>query len=254
MWQLSLYARRKRADGNNAADGQRAGRSVEREGAEVARVAFSGAVDQIRGKVGTNVFSAARSGPTVRIRRSPKASNTPAQAAIKRALSKSSRTFKTMSVAQVAAWRTYANGITRTNPLSGDVYHPAPIDAFNELAIKFLQINPTGTVPLTPPAVAFEGDTITVSVAASAGVVTFTANAGNLAAVRTELLLASIASPHRTVTPDDYRTMGFHLFATGALNKAYAVPAGWYAPAYRFVNPATGQMLGIVPLPIIQVT
>jgi hypothetical protein len=210
-------------------------------------------VDQIRGKVGTNVFSAARSGPTLRIRRSPKASNTPAQAAMKRAMTKASRTFRAMSVSQVAAWRVYANGITRTNPLSGDVYHPAPIDAFNELAIKFLQINPTGTVPTTPPTAPFDGDTITVTALASTGQVTFTANAANAANVKTELLACPVPSPHRTITPDDYVTLGFFAFVAGTLTKAYPLPIGYAGVAYRFVNNNTGQMTALIPLPMVNV-
>lgn len=251
--QYSLQFPKVGGSADKADDRSLAGRRAESEQFIMARVAYSADVDQIRGKVGTNVFSKARSGPTLRIRRSPRASNTPAQAAIKRAMTRSSRSFKAMTISQEAAWKAYANTINRTNSLNGDVYHPAAIDAFNELSIKFLQINPVGTVPLVPPTTTFDGDTITVTAMASTGQVTFTASAANTSGIKTELLAIPVPSPHRTLTPSDYRTLGFFTFVAGTLTKSYALPLGWAGIAYRFVNPTTGQASALIPLPMVQI-
>jgi len=53
---------------------------------------------------------------------------------------------------------------------------------------------------------------------------------------------------------DKYVSEGFFAFATGSLSTVVAVPAGFYAPAYRFVNSKTGEEVGIVTLPTVQVT
>ena len=71
------------------------------------------------------------------------------------------------------------------------------------LAARFLQVSPAGTIPLTPPASAFNGDGCTVTAAGGAGKVTFTASAANGANITTELL----------PQPNGYRTKGFQVFA-----------------------------------------
>jgi len=44
------------------------------------------------------------------------------------------------------------------------------------------------------------------------------------------------------------------VFATGSLSTVVTAPAGFYAPAYRFVKVTTGEEVGIVTLPTVQVT
>src|SRR5258708_28364214 len=74
-----------------------------------------------------------------------------------------------MTAAQAAAWGNYASGLTRHDPRTGKSYHPAAITAFTALASKFLQATPAGTIPLTPPATAFAGDTIVFTATGAAG-------------------------------------------------------------------------------------
>ena len=78
-------------------------------------------------------------------------------------LARATATFKNLTPAQAAPWATYALTVTRHHPITGRAYHPSPVAAFSALTAKFLQINPTGAIPLTPPAAAFAGDGITIT-------------------------------------------------------------------------------------------
>src|SRR5882724_10228675 len=141
-----------------------------------------------------------------------------------------------MTAAQAAAWGNYASGQTKSDPRTGKSYHPSAITAFTALASKFLQVTPGGTIPLTPPATSFGGDTITLTAAGGAAKVTFTASGGNGTNIYTELLLQPLKSANRKPQPGGYRTKMFFSFSLGSPSQIVTVPAGWYVPAYRFVN------------------
>ena len=70
--------------------------------------------------------------------------------------------------------------------------------------------------------------------------------------VTTELLLQPLKSANRTPQPKGYRSKGFMAFTGTTLSAPITVPAGWYVPAYRFVNTLTGQDTGLVILPAVQ--
>jgi hypothetical protein len=220
----------------------------------MAKVAYGANVSNIRGKVGTDVFTRARNGPTMRIRARPKNPRTTAQTGARANLTRAAETYRGMTPAQAASWTAYGLTITKKNPVSGTSYNPTGIDAFVALASKFLQINPGGVIPLTPPGSAFAGDAIAVTAAGAAGQVTFTASGANGASVKTELLLQPLRSRNRTASGINYRTKAFVAFAPGALTANVAVPAGVYAPAYRFVNTQTGQQTALIALPTVQVS
>ena len=131
-------------------------------------------------------------------------------------------------------------------PLSG-------INVFTALSTKFLQITPGGTLPVTPPATAFLGDSVTVTAAGKAGSVLFTANHGNAEVVKTELLLQKLPTRARVPTKTGYRSKAFVAFAAGSLTHSVTARKGWYAPAVRFVNAHTGEEMGLVSLPMVQV-
>ena len=154
----------------------------------------------------------------------------------------------------MANWKTYAATITKHNPRTGKAYSPTAINAYNALSAKFYQVSPTGTFPTTPPAATFTGDTISVTATGPTGTVTFTGSAANGASIKTELLLQALKSKNRTPTAKAYRTRGFVAYAAGALTSTVTTPAGWYVPAYRFVNTATGQATALVILPPVQAT
>ena len=69
----------------------------------------------------------------------------------------------------------------------------------------------------------------------------------------TEILLQALPSPRRKPNPDKCQTKGFVHFGLGILDFGLTIGPGWYVPAYRFMNAATGQMVTLFALPIVQV-
>jgi hypothetical protein len=218
------------------------------------KAATSVGFSNFRGKAGSLVVSGGRSGLVVKNRLSPRNPQTNPQQAVRAYFAKAAAAFKNLSSAQVQAWQAYAQTIVKHNPVSGETYHPTAINAFTALAVKFLQINPAGTIPTTPPAGPFAGDSISLTATAGVGKITFNASGPNTVGVKTELLLQPLASQHRTPQPRAYRSKA--IVSLSSLNPSYelTVPAGWYAAAYRFVLTATGQETAIVPLNVQQVT
>lgn len=119
-------------------------------------------------------------------------------------------------------------------------------------ASKFLQVSPTGSVPLAPPLADFAGDGLTVALSSGAGQVIFAASSPNTPPARTELL-QKLPSPRRSPTAF-YKSQAFAIFVAGSLAHAIPVEAAWYAGAYRFVNADTGQMTDLVTLGVVEVT
>lgn len=210
---------------------------------------LSMAFEDLRGKNGTVVISKGPNGLALRPFVIPKNPNTQAQEAIRSYLTKAARTFKGLNSTQLQAWRDYALTITKTDPITGEQYHPSAINAFVELATKFLQVTPTGSIPLTPPASPYVGDNVTVTAVASTGKVTFTASAGNAIATKSELLLQRLPSANRKPSSNGYRSKAFFQFLPGTLSTDVTVPPGFYAAAYRFVNTTTGQATEMIPIP-----
>ncbi len=189
----------------------------------------------------------------MRPRVNPSNPKTTAQLGVRGNLAKAAAAFKNLTTAQVAAWKAYANTIMKHNPVSGDAYSPTAINVFVALAAKFLQVNPSGTIPVTPPASAFGGDSITVTATAGTGQITFTGSGINSANVKTELLLLPLDSKNCTPFAGNYRTKAFYAFTNGSLTTTVTVTTGYYAAAYRFVNTQTGQETLLVTLPVLTV-
>ncbi|HZH98168.1 MAG TPA: hypothetical protein VEX38_04290 [Fimbriimonadaceae bacterium] len=217
------------------------------------KIAYSSTVSNIRGKVGTNVYSKGRSGPTLRIKAPVKNPKTSAQTGVRGNLRKASKLYEGMTSSQAKAWTEYGDQQSRSNPVTGDQYTLSGINAFTELATKFLQVNPAGTVPMDPPSAEFPGDTVTLTASISSGTITFTASGANAAGVTTEILLEPLPSRNRQPSVKALRHQVFKAFASGSLTQAVSVPPGFYAAGYRFVKTATGQMTPIVMMGVQQV-
>ena len=216
----------------------------------MAKIAFSPLVNEVRGKMGTVVFTNAKNGPTARAHGSVRNPKSLAQRAVRSYLSKAAKTFKTMTTTQAAAWNAYGSTIVRHNPVTGETFTLSGISAFVELTAKLLQLNPTASIPLAPPTSEFPGDTITLTATAGTGQVTFTASAPNAIGVTTEVLLQKLPSLNRKPNPDGYTHAGWKAFFGGSLDLVVSMPAGYYAAGYRFVKTATGQASPIVTLPV----
>jgi hypothetical protein len=209
----------------------------------------------LRGKAGSVVFARSKDGTVIRPRISGENPRTPAQLAVRDALSKAAKQYAVLTTVQVKQWFKYAQSITKHDPRTGKTYRPEAITAFTALASKFYQVTPAGTAPATPPATPFSGDTKTVTASAGTpGQIDFVASGANGTNISTELLLQPLVSQNRKPQQNGYRSKEYFHFAPGGLTESIAVEPGWYAPAYRFVKTTTGQEAGFTALPVVQVT
>ena len=220
----------------------------------MAKVLYSADIQDLRGKMGNTVFSKARNGATSRGRVIPKNPRTTAQTAVRSNLVRSNTSLHTLTTAQVTAWQAFAAGQTVSDPVTGHTYSPAWNTVYNGLTTKFLQINPTGTAPTSPPAAPFGGDSISVTAAGATAQITFTGSAANATGMKTELLVQALKTKYRTPNPNGYRSKGFIAFTSGTLTANVALTPGWYAVAYRFVSTATGQETHPITLGMVQVS
>ena len=220
----------------------------------MAKVITTGLGLELRGKAGSVVFAQTRYGLELRPHTHPRNPQTPAQMAARARLGQVSAAFKTLTPTQRDQWATYAAGVSGTRRTDKAPVSVTAQTAFIALGSKFLQVHPAGIVPLVPPTAPFFGDNITVSAAGSAGQIVFTATGANFANVVTELLLQPLAHGARSPKANLYRPCAFVPFASTSLSHAVTVPAGWVAPAYRFVNAQTGQEVEMVRLAAVQVS
>ena len=215
---------------------------------------LSMAFEDLAGKDGSVVARRSKNGVILTPYVIPRNPNTNAQETIRGYFGKGARAFRALNNTQVAQWQTYAETLTFRDPVTGKTYHPTDIAAFQQLAVRFLMANPTGTIPVTPPATPYLGDSITVTATPSAGKVTFTASAANSLGTKTELLLQKLKGSHYNPTEGGYRSKAFVSFTAGSLSADVVVPPGYYAAGYRFVNTTTGQATEMVPIGVHQVT
>lgn len=212
----------------------------------MSKVAFTPIVGNARGKVGNTVFTKARNGATIRIRVKPLNPRSSGQQSVRSYLAAASRAFKALSASDLGEWENYAAGLTYVNPVSGQSYHPAAINIFNKLSVKFLQVTPAGTIPSTPPATPFTGDAVTVAATADTDSITWTASGANGAGIKTECLYQLLPSANRKPSATGYKSAGFYAAAGGSLTNDVTLDAGIYATAYRFVKTATGEATPLV--------
>jgi len=218
------------------------------------KAGLSIAFENLRGKAGNVVVSGGRSGIVLKNRVTAKNPRTASQQTVRSYFAKAAGAWKNLDTAQATAWNAYAQTLTKVNPVSGAQYHPSGFNTFVALGVKFLQINPSGTIPANPPTSGFIGDSITITAAGGTGTLTFTATAANATGVKTEILLQQLPSKNRQPDPTKYRTKAFNNFSNLAHTYTATLAPGYWAAAYKFVNTATGQETPLQPLPVQQVT
>ena len=176
----------------------------------------------------------------------PTQPNSPAQQAQQRRFGRGAQGWGALTdgqraqwTATVAAFGIKGKGDRRKRPkaISGSNY-------YTSLTAKFLAATPGGTVPATPPATRFAGDTVTFALTTTTGSLVVTASGANKAGVTTEIMVQRLAASYRKPTPNGYRTKAFVAFAPSAPSKSIPVTAGAYAVAVQFVSLATGETSG----------
>lgn len=216
---------------------------------------MSMAFDALSGKSGSVVVADTREGFIIRPRTIPADPKTPAQTAIRANLTTAARAFAGFSPTQYAEWKAYANGLTHHNRQTGKSFKPTPINAYTALVTKMLQVNPAASLPTSPPATPFSGDSITITAESeSPGIITFTASGANSSGVVTELLLQPLRNANRTPQSNGYRSKKFFAFTSGTLTTTVTVTSGYYVAGYRFVKTATGQETVMKQLPVTEVS
>mgnify|MGYP000853982581 FL=1 len=212
----------------------------------MAIVRTSAFVAGIRGSAGNVTYVETPFGVSVRDRVIPRDPRTPAQEAARERMTLAARAWKALSLAEARAWREYAAALDQQPP-----WRPAKAQTrFVELAIRFLQVNPQGTIPRLPPATPFAGDGLVLGAEGLVGAVRFAASQPNSPDVTTELLVQRLVSVHRRTYLERYRTQGFHAFGPPA---DVSLRPGLYACAVRYVRMSTGQATGLVELGLVEV-
>ncbi len=208
---------------------------------------------QVRGKIGNEVAVEGRNGLVLRGRPTYKRPTQPIQQTIQNRMAQVMASYNTLTREQAMQWNAYASTLTRSGDPDNAPYHPTGQNVFVGLASKFLQINPTGTVPPAPPISPYFGDLVTLILTGETGQLLFTASAANSPDTRVELLVQKLKTPRRSPVPF-YKSAAFVAFTSTLLTHALPTAPGWYACACRFVNSNTGQMTTMIPLGIVEVT
>ena len=219
----------------------------------MARAALSAIVSSTRGRVGNQVLVRSRAGTVVKARPKYKQFPHPAAAEARGRLKAASSAWNEMPLEKVVLWRAYAKTVVKFNPVDGQKYSPTAFNAFIGLATRFLQANPTGTIPLDPPTADFAGDDVIVGVEAIPGGVRFTASGANTPGVVTLLLVQTLANIRRSPT-SFYKEAAVHGFQRGSPTFDLPLNPGAYAFAYRFIEAATGLSTGELLLGVVEVS
>lgn len=202
--------------------------------------------------MGNVVYKSTRFGTEMAEFEAPSNPNTTAQQAARNSFKKAAQQWRTLNLTQATAWRAYASELYTEEEITMKRYKPTGFNAFVKLSAKWYAVNATGTAPTTPPASAFAGDTITVSVDfETPGVIDFTASAPNAANVTTALLIQKVSSGIADPVDGAYKVGKYFRFIAGTLSTSVNVAPGYYAVGYQFVNTATGQTSAPVWLGVI---
>ncbi|MCE9559160.1 MAG: hypothetical protein K8R88_09430 [Armatimonadetes bacterium] len=205
-------------------------------------------LDGIGGSTGNTTYIRTRYGTSLRDRTAPRDKKTPAQMEARLRMKLVGIAWRKLTIAQANLWREYASRQSAPalqQPFPANVY-------FNQLGLKFLQVNPDSPLPLEPPATSFGGDGLTATATAVSGGIQITASQANTPGVVTEILLQPMRTVHRRAYEEKYRTAEFVGFGPSLTTMIPAVP-GVYAVAIRFTRAATGQAGGLVELGMLEV-
>ncbi|MCC7435388.1 MAG: hypothetical protein IT363_11945 [Methanoregulaceae archaeon] len=202
--------------------------------------------------MGGVVYKSTRFGTEMAEFGAPTNPNTSAQQAARSSFKKATQQWRTLNLTQATAWRNYAAQLYTDGYITLKRYKPNGFNAFVKLAAKWYAVNASGTAPTTPPATAFSGDSITVTVDfENPGVIDFTASAPNAANVTTALLIQKVSSGIADPVEGAYKIGKYFRFIIGTLSTTVSVAPGYYAVGYQFVNTATGQTSAPIFLGVI---
>ena len=217
-------------------------------GATIALLKLSSFVKGISGKSGNAVYRITKYGTEIADRPTVNNPDTPAQNVIRNAFSKVTKQWKTLTTAQAAAWNAYAATRAETERASGVKATRSGFNWFVGFGTRYLTVNPLqNAAPTSPPATDFVGDAISITPAAQAGGIKFTASAANASKTTTALLIQKLRNGNAK-PGKQYLTKQHFQFTSGSLNTVVSLPPGVYSVGYQFVNIDTGQETDMVLL------
>ena len=206
----------------------------------MAKAEGSAVAPALHGRAGNVVFVRGAEGVQVRpyvVGRDPR---TEGQIAARGRMRQAGEAWRGMTVEQASLWRDYAESLAAIDPATRERVVPRAQLLFSKLAVKFLQVNPGGVIPLIPPVSAFVSENIEPVAGVDVSGILISSMRANSPGVRTEILIQPLASVHRRSYLARYRSAGFYVL-DGAHGVPILVPPGAYAVAVRFVVAATGQ-------------
>jgi hypothetical protein len=219
----------------------------------MSKIKLGSLIQDMRGKTGNSVVVKTRSGLIARAYTIPGDPRTESQLAARNRFAIATIAFKNLTPEQADEWREYTQKQPYHDPITGKKTTLSAIAAFTRLTAKFLQINPNEQIPIAPPSQDFEEDQITLTATPLENAIRFTASAPNSANAKTEILLEKLPSRNRAPKAGHYRTKAFVHFTQNSPTFDLPTDPGIHAPAYRFVNPQTGQRTELIPLNTIKV-
>ena len=219
----------------------------------MAKARLGSYLESLHGTLGETTITKGKHGTIIRERARYRPHSSDLQNVCRARMKVVNAAWETLTPSGAKAWQIYADTLTRFDAATDTHFTPTGYNVFVSLSLKFVQASPGVSVPKLPPATAFRGDTITVSVSGGAGGLTFTASGSNRAGVTTELLLQKLVNPRRKPTPT-YIHAAFVGFTSLQPTRTVSVSAGWFVSAYCFVDAGTGQKTEAVLLNAVEVT
>lgn len=202
----------------------------------------------ISGRSGNAVYRSTRNGTELADRPFVNNPQTPAQSTVRVAFSKVTKQWKSLTFAQAQAWNAYAAVRKEIEAISGVSTTRSGFNWFVAFGVRYLTVNPTqNTAPVNPPATDFLGDALTITPAAQAGGIKFTASAANSTKTTTALLVQKLSNGNAK-PGKQYRTKAHFQFTAGSLQTTVALTPGTYAVGIQYVNTDTGQETAFVNL------
>ena len=219
----------------------------------MARITYSANIEDVRGKLGHAVHTKARSGKTLRGTAVPKRKATPAQTLQRSRMGRAAKAYKALTAPQLALWKAYAATLTKTDPVTGKHYTPAPGTVFNALVSKYQQVNTSPLFPPPPPTTPFAGDALAFVLSPDVGALYLTSTNANRADTITEFWLQSLGSEARRPSTTRYLQAGLIVFTEDDLTTSLSLAPGWYSVAVSYVRLSTGQKTPRIALSTLKI-
>lgn len=206
------------------------------------KLKMSALVDGASGRDGTLVIRRGKGGYIAISRAPSNPSRSQGQSEVRDNLGEAAREFPKLTDEQIAAWKAYGAGQTRKNTVGGGTYAQSGFNAYVELTTVFKLASPGAASPVLPPAEAFAGDTLELTLTNDTGAIIVAGSGPTSTGTVLEISTVELKSRARAIPRTGYKVRGY--FTLNQANNYLAnvpVGPGIHAVEVRYVNKATGQ-------------